>query len=256
MSVTATVGQPFISIAEGATPGLVGTIGVQLLDIYGNVVISRTTAGISELAPGVYEWQCASAPQYAGQYTILWDDGSDHFATDDLEVSPLVQIPYNAPPTTGIWPDLSGFVASRDVLYANFGITMAFLIPQETAYDNTMPLGPFGEPLDPWATPASGGIDHYASAFASGLLVTRPYGGRGQVRDQQSQTPIGVAPEEELGVNIRPADYAVFGPGGSSGEATHVEFWGQIYQIRQWRPDGIGGLQRYVVYITQESNAT
>lgn len=254
MSVTAYTGQPFIDIAEGAASGLVGTIGVQLKDIYGNTVIARTTAAISEIAPGVYEWQCAAAPEYAGEYTILWDDGSGHFATDDLTVTSPVQQPYNSPPTSGIWPDLAGFVGSRDVLYANFGIYMAFLIPQEPVYDDTMPVGAFGEALDPWATPASGGINSYASAYASGLLVTRPYGGRGQVRDQQGQTPIGIVPEEELGVNIRPSDYAVFGPGGSMGEATHVFFWGQMYQIREWRADGIGGLQRYVVYITQESN--
>lgn len=157
-----------------------------------------------------------------------------------------------------ITPDLAGFINSRKVLFDNFGIFMAFLIPIEPAYDQAVdgiPLDLFGKPLDPWATPASGAIENtaFTSAFASATLVTRPYGGRGQVRDQQGEYAPGIVAEQQLGLNIMPEDYAAFGPEASGGTATHVLFWNERFEIRQWRADGIGSLQRYVVYISQES---
>lgn len=154
-----------------------------------------------------------------------------------------------------VTPDLAGFLTSRSVLFNNFGIWMAFLIPVQPQYAPGTPLNPFNEPLDPWMTPASGAIEGtgFTSAFASATLVTRPYGGRGQVRDQQGETPLGIIAEQQLGINITPQTYAAVGPEASGGTATHVAFWGERFQIRQWRSDGIGALQRYVVFISQES---
>jgi hypothetical protein len=160
--------------------------------------------------------------------------------------------------TSAPTPDLVGFLNSRSTLYANFEITMTFLIPIKPQYSlavDDVPLDAFGNPLDPWAQPASGAIEGegFASAFASALLITRPFGGRGQVRDQQGEVPLGIIAEQELGFTITPADYARLGPEAPNGQtATMVEFWGTIFQIRQWRADGIGALQRYVVYITQD----
>ncbi len=154
-----------------------------------------------------------------------------------------------------VTPDLAGFLASRQVLYDNFGLDVAFLIPIAPGYLPSVPMNPFGEPLDPWAQPASGAIEGvgYSSAFVTCTLVTRPYGGRGQVRDQEAETPVGIVADQMLGLNRRVADFARVGPGGSVGEATRCAFWGQTFEIRQWRPDGVGGLERYVVYITQAS---
>lgn len=153
-----------------------------------------------------------------------------------------------------VTPDLAGFLNSRQVLYKNFGISMAFLIPIQAQYSPSTPVNPFHEPLDPWMTPASGFVEGtgFSSAFVTGTLVTRPYGGRGQVRDQQAMTPLGRIADEGVGVNIQLVDFARVGPEGSVGTATHVAFWGQRFQIREWRPDGVGALQRYVVYLSSE----
>jgi hypothetical protein len=80
--------QPFTATASGATPGLVGTIGVQVVDDNGTVVIARTTADIIELAApsGVYAWSSATGPATIGRYSIIWDNGSDVFAQEDMLV--------------------------------------------------------------------------------------------------------------------------------------------------------------------------
>lgn len=150
-----------------------------------------------------------------------------------------------------ITPDLAGFLASRSTLYANFGISVAFLIPKQAVWPTVTPLTPFGSPVDPWETPTAGGDLAFASAFVTCTLVTRPYGGRGQVRDDDVLTPIGSVPGQMLGLNIQVVDYPRVGPGAVGGTATHVAFWGERFQIREWRADGVGGLERYIVYISQ-----
>jgi hypothetical protein len=70
-------GDVYESIARGFPTGLVGTIGYQVLDMLGNVIIPRTTAGIIELGPGIGAYQAeVIVPVVTGTYTILWDDGA------------------------------------------------------------------------------------------------------------------------------------------------------------------------------------
>jgi hypothetical protein len=80
---------PFTASASGAAPGLVGTIGVQVVDSDGNVAIARTTTGILELVvgSGVYLWTYDSAPAVIGAYEVVWDNGSDTFASEDMLVA-------------------------------------------------------------------------------------------------------------------------------------------------------------------------
>lgn len=77
----------FEAVAEFDT-GLAGTVGVRVTDNQGATVITRQTSGISEYpaGSGVYAVTLAS-PGTAGQYSIVWDDGDDNFAVDELVVT-------------------------------------------------------------------------------------------------------------------------------------------------------------------------
>ena len=90
MSILAQVAMPFSASASGASSGLVGTIGVQVVRGDGSVAVARTTADIIELVPGsgVYWWTCAAAPTVPGEYEVVWDTGlaPDTFASEDLIV--------------------------------------------------------------------------------------------------------------------------------------------------------------------------
>lgn len=68
--------------------GLTGTLGVRTIDNQGATTQTRVTAGIAEYptGSGIYAVTLTS-PGTAGQYTIVWDDGADHWATEDLLVT-------------------------------------------------------------------------------------------------------------------------------------------------------------------------
>lgn len=81
----------FEATCEGFASGLTGTIGVRILDNAGATTTARVTAGIAEYpaSSGVY-YVSLTAPSTAGQYTILWDNGSTtpgNIATEDLVVT-------------------------------------------------------------------------------------------------------------------------------------------------------------------------
>jgi hypothetical protein len=70
--------------------GLVGTLAFTILDNDGGTTTARTTAGVTEIAPGVYAINY-TAPAAEGQYTLDWDDGEAH-AVDDLTVTATATI--------------------------------------------------------------------------------------------------------------------------------------------------------------------
>lgn len=68
-------GEPFSSVVSSAT-GLTGTIGVTVI-ADGATVTPRTTSGIVEYPAGSGIYQLTgTAPDDAGTYTIVWDDGA------------------------------------------------------------------------------------------------------------------------------------------------------------------------------------
>jgi hypothetical protein len=83
-------GSRFEATVTGFVSGLVGTLGVRVLDNVGGTTIPRTTSGIIELAPGSGSYAATlNAPAVPGDYTILWDDtqtGPQHNAAEDLIV--------------------------------------------------------------------------------------------------------------------------------------------------------------------------
>jgi hypothetical protein len=77
----------FETVADGFATALTGTIGVRVTDNEGATTIARVTAGVAEYpaGSGIYT-KTLTAPSIAGQYTIVWDDGTS-YATDDLVVT-------------------------------------------------------------------------------------------------------------------------------------------------------------------------
>jgi hypothetical protein len=80
----------FEATADWGTTGLTGTIGVQILDNVGGVTTARTTAGVTEIASGIYS-ATLTAPAAAGQYSVVWDDGTT-YASDELTVTSSTSI--------------------------------------------------------------------------------------------------------------------------------------------------------------------
>jgi hypothetical protein len=78
----------FEAVADLGATGL--TPGVRLIDNVGATSIARTTSGITEYPAGSGLYQkTLTAPAAAGQYTILWDNGTQtagNFASEDLFV--------------------------------------------------------------------------------------------------------------------------------------------------------------------------
>lgn len=67
--------------------GLAGTLGVRITDNAGNTTLARQTAGIAEYpaGSGLYAVTLTS-PGTAGQYSLVWDDGTN-WAEDELVVT-------------------------------------------------------------------------------------------------------------------------------------------------------------------------
>ena len=67
-------------VAVKTTTGLAGTLGVRVIDGAGNTTTARVTTGIVEYpaGSGIYT-ATLTAPTTAGQYSILFDDGSGVF---------------------------------------------------------------------------------------------------------------------------------------------------------------------------------
>jgi hypothetical protein len=90
VAVYAQRGSSFEATCQGFNSGLVGTLGVRVLDNVGGTTIARTTAGITELVAGSGTYAVVMiAPQILGDYTIMWDDGvasPDHTAVEQLTV--------------------------------------------------------------------------------------------------------------------------------------------------------------------------
>lgn len=84
-------GQSFEATTSGAPTGLVGTIGVRLLDNAGGTTLARQTSGIIEDPAGSGSYTVTlTAPAAAGQYRVFWDLGTvtpSTTAVEDLVVT-------------------------------------------------------------------------------------------------------------------------------------------------------------------------
>lgn len=101
---------------SGAPTGLVGTIGVRIMDGQGGTSVARTTSGIVESpgGSGIYT-ATLTAPTQAGQYVVAWDTGggSPTWAAEDL----LVAVgPTPGVPGTGWRPDYTDLATMKGYL--------------------------------------------------------------------------------------------------------------------------------------------
>lgn len=89
--IAAPPGTNFQATLEGADPGHVGDVGVEILDASQNSAVARTTGGIVEPRSGVYVASLI-APWDAGSYTLIWDTGGTNpeYGTEQLVVLDLV----------------------------------------------------------------------------------------------------------------------------------------------------------------------
>lgn len=76
----------------GSKTGLVGTIGITLLDPDGSVHTARTPAGIYEIGGGCYGKEITFPDNWKG--SIKWDTGggSPVYATEDYDVEGLIDM--------------------------------------------------------------------------------------------------------------------------------------------------------------------
>ena len=91
MSISVAAGQSFEATLTGAPTGLVGTMGVRVMDGVGGTAVARATAGIVEspAGSGIYT-ATITAPAAVGSYVITWDTGvvsPETTATEDLTVT-------------------------------------------------------------------------------------------------------------------------------------------------------------------------
>jgi hypothetical protein len=105
--IAAAPGATFEASLQNAPTGLVGTIGVRIMDGQGATTTARTTTGIVETpaGSGIYV-ATLTAPTTAGTYQVVWDTGSvtpSTTAVDDLIVTSTasaVSVPSGADLTT------------------------------------------------------------------------------------------------------------------------------------------------------------
>jgi hypothetical protein len=77
----------FEAVIDSGLPGLVGTVTVEASDNEGGTVIGASTAGITEIASGVYAAAGLTGPTTAGQYTLIWKNAGTVLGIEDLTVT-------------------------------------------------------------------------------------------------------------------------------------------------------------------------
>lgn len=84
-----TSGAAFNAVLTGAPTGLVGVLGLTIIEIDGDVAIARSTANITELGGGAYRVAVPAAPTTLGPYLLKWDTGggTPQYAYEELTVN-------------------------------------------------------------------------------------------------------------------------------------------------------------------------
>lgn len=92
MTIFAAPGATAEAALQWPVTGLVGTLGVRIIDTpSGSTFLARTTAGIVEnpAGSGLYEWS-GTGPSTSGTWSLIWDDGAltpGHCAVEELVVT-------------------------------------------------------------------------------------------------------------------------------------------------------------------------
>lgn len=77
------------AVIDTGETGLVGTIGMRVLDNLGATVTTFSAANVVEIADGIYAANTRTAPAVLGQNTIVWTRGSggEVLGSEDLNVT-------------------------------------------------------------------------------------------------------------------------------------------------------------------------
>lgn len=108
--IPARPGEPFEATTPSIASGLVGTLGVRVMDGQDHEVVARATTGIVESPAGSGLYTATiTAPPTTGQYSVVWDTGGavETWGTEDLYVS------YTAPTTP--WSPNGHYAVIADV---------------------------------------------------------------------------------------------------------------------------------------------
>lgn len=93
-------GENFTVVMANASTGLVGQVGVRVLNGQGDEVVARSTSNIIELVPGSGSYAAiVKAPTTPGQYTAFCDDGK---VTPETTTAEEVLVTTQAFPPTGV----------------------------------------------------------------------------------------------------------------------------------------------------------
>jgi hypothetical protein len=138
-------------------------------------------------------------------------------------------------------PDLEGFRQAQVTLREKFGRDCVFLTPQEAAWPSGVPLNTeTGRPFDPTIEPASGG--GFASATFRALVIDNPL----TDDDTSVSMPAGWFEEGHMVLSLDADD--------DPGEATRVETFGQVWEIRDSDLDGVGDVpHRRLIHVEKVS---
>lgn len=208
MSLWVAPGASFEATVQGFTSGLVGAIGVRILDNVGGTTSARTTAGIIEFPAGSGHYAATlTAPDVAGSYTVFWDTGvvsPSTTAAEDLTVTTTT--PGGAVAQPG---DLTTLEAVRSFLQKGGSETAqdAEIQRQITAASRAIML---------WAgrefAPAAGPLTRSFTYWGGPMLSLTPY-------DLRSATSVVIDADGDNPTTLTAATDYVFQPLNGAGGA-------------------------------------
>lgn len=137
-------------------------------------------------------------------------------------------------------PDIPGYQDAMRRLSELFGVEVTFSVPPisgDIVWDDDTSFDPeTGLPLDPTIEPISGGDPSEITVTA--LISHHP----GRATDETLTGPLGMVESADLMLILLPEAHAeVQG-------STQATVFGERRRITEWRPDGLQGVDRWLVY--------
>jgi hypothetical protein len=239
MSITVFPNQEFEITVSGADSGLLGTIGIQIQDGEGNVVVVRTTDDIVEspAGSGIYTATLTS-PEDAGQYIVIWDTGIISPETTTAETLTV------ATTTSTLLPSEEGWMPTVN--------TVAILLRARTQDDDGNEIGnftadtrPTGDEVQtfialsagnlyscagPWLPEGLWPMSQFAIALGACLLIEQSYWPEQINTDQSPWRQLKIMYDQvslalcQAAAGFRPDD--VPGPGEGEGGEVPLFYFG------------------------------
>lgn len=166
MSIYAQPAASFEATAQGYSTGLVGTVGVRILDGQGGTTTPRGTVGIVESpsGSGIYT-ATLTAPATAGTYVVVWDDGAT-YASEELVVTSDYFTPA-APSSTSSLCSVADVKATDVAGLANVGTDLDSLIADVIVEASRMILAHTGRRFAPTDTDPTVRLHEMGGAWRS-----------------------------------------------------------------------------------------